>query len=130
MPASHRFTLSLLPERYAICRLDPAAPLEGWMSEGGFSSITRTPDELSVVCAEDRVLPGAKSEGGWRCLKLTGPFAFDMTGVLVSVLAPLAEAGIGILGISTFDTDYVLIKAENLDAALDALKQAGHQITR
>ncbi|GAB4474685.1 MAG: ACT domain-containing protein [Anaerolineae bacterium] len=100
------------------------------MSGGDFSSITRTPDELSVVCAEDNVPPGTRSEGGWCCLKLAGPFAFDMTGVLASILVPLAEAGIGILGISTFDTDYVLVKAEHLDAALDALERAGHQVLR
>jgi hypothetical protein len=93
----------------------------------GFFSITRTDDELSIVCAESRVPADIRAERDWVGLKLQGPFPFDMTGVLSSFLQPLAEARIPIFAISTFDTDFVLIKQEPLEPALAALEAAGHQ---
>jgi len=89
-------------------------------------SITRTADELSLVCAEDAVPPQAQAAGGFRCLKLLGPFALDDTGVLFAFLAPLAEKGVPVFALSTYDTDYVLVPAARLDVALDALRAAGH----
>jgi hypothetical protein len=88
--------------------------------------ITRTADELSVVCAEEHVPSGVQAEDGWNCIQLQGPFPFEMTGVLTSILNPLAAAGIGVFAMSTFDTDYVLVKADRLQAAQDALRLAGH----
>jgi len=89
--------------------------------------VVRTGDELSIVCAEDRIPDGVRAERGWLALKLEGPFPFVMTGVLASFLQPLAEAEIPIFAISTFDTDYVLIKPEHLEAAVEALGAAGHE---
>jgi hypothetical protein len=124
----HRLKYVVLPEQLAVCRFAPEAPIPAWATngDGGFSSIVRTADELSIVCAEARVPDGVLAESGWIALKLQGPFPFSMTGVLSSFLQPLAEAQISIFAISTFDTDYVLVKREQLNAALAALLAAGH----
>lgn len=97
---------------------------------GEFFSITRTSDELSIVCLESNVDETVTCEKGWRCLKLHGPFAFSMVGVLSSVTAPLAHAGVSIFAISTYDTDYLLIKQESLEEAVSALGQAGHLVRK
>jgi hypothetical protein len=118
----------ILPQRLLVCRFSPDAPIPGWALQGNLFSITRTPDELSIVCIEDHAMEASTSEGGWVALKLEGPFPFSMTGVLTSFLQPLAEARIPIFAISTFDTDYVLIKHKDLDAATAALAAAGHEM--
>jgi len=99
--------------------------------EGEFSCVVGTRDELSIVCAEDRVAPdrdGIVVEGGWVALQLQGPFPLAMTGVLASFLESLAEARIPIFAISTFDTDYVLVKREDLARTVEALGAAGHEL--
>ena len=115
-----------------MCRLASDARTPGWAMEGGFFSVVRTREELSVVYSEDVCLgdpmpDAAPVERGWLALKLEGPFPFSMTGVLASFLQPLTEARIPIFAISTFDTDYVLIKRENLEQAVAALGAAGHE---
>ena len=118
---------SLLPDTYAIARLDPAAPVPPGVLDGpGFSTVSRTADELSLVCPEARMPVADRVEGGWRVLRLHGPFAFDEVGILSALLAPLAAARIGIFAISTFDTDYLLVKAEALAIAQAVLAAAGH----
>lgn len=118
---------SLLPEIYAIARLDPTAPVPPGMLDGpGFTTVSRTAEELSLICAESRMPPADRAEGGWRALRLHGPFAFDEVGILSALLAPLAAARIGIFAISTFDTDYLLVKAEALATARAVLADAGH----
>lgn len=92
----------------------------------GLTAAVRTPDELSIVCAETAVPPGVKSQGGWAAIELAGPFDFGLTGILASALAPLAEAGIPVFAISTFDTDWILVPAGKLEAAVRALTAAGH----
>lgn len=113
-----------------MCRLGSDASVPAWVLEGGFFCVVRNPDELSIVCTEaacaDRLPDGARVERGWTALKLEGPFPFSMTGVLASFIQPIAEANIPIFAISTFDTDYVLIKREQLSQALTALGTAGH----
>lgn len=123
----HNLKYRILAERLAVCRLasDAAFPTEAL--EGGFFGVVRTCDELSIVCSEDCVPEGAIAERGWVALKLEGPFPFSMTGVLASFLQPLAEAKIPIFAISTFDTDYVLIKRQNLEQAVVALGAAKHE---
>src|SRR5271166_2496433 len=142
-PDSHRFAvivLSQLPphlkfrvleEHLAVCRLSHDAPLPTWALEEKFFCVVRTRDELSIVCSEkactaSQIPDGAAIEHGWIGLRLEGPFPFSMTGVLASFLQPLAEAQIPIFAISTFDTDYVLIKQEDLESAVMALTEAGH----
>lgn len=92
-----------------------------------FISITRTDDELSIVCSESAATDLTKVDRPWRAIKVHGPFAFDQTGVLASFLSPLATASIGIFATSTFDTDYILVKSENLEHAVQALQAAGHR---
>lgn len=120
--------LNLLPGLYSICRLSPDAELPAWALAGSFFSVTRTTDELSVVCAGEHVPQGVRCEPGWRVLKLEGPFAFDQVGVLLAVLAPLAQAGVSIFALSTFDTDAILVKESSLAQARAALEAAGHRL--
>lgn len=119
--------LSLLPQTYVIARLPAGAPVPaGVLEAAGFVSVSRTADELSIVCPQEAAPPAPKVDGGWRALKLHGPFAFDETGILAALLSPLADARIGIFAVSTFDTDYLLVKAADLPRALATLGAAGH----
>ncbi len=120
---------SILPQSFAIARFEPGTELpSAVLASPGFVSLTRTEDELSIVCAEDVAAGLPRVDTGWRAVKVQGPFAFDQTGILASFLDPLAVAAIGIFAVSTFDTDYILVKSENLAKALAALKQAGHHL--
>jgi hypothetical protein len=121
--------LNLLAGRYGVCRFAPDAELPDWAMDGPFLSITRTADELSLVCPEASIPDGVRCEPGWRVLQLAGPFAFDQIGVLLAVLAPLAQAGVSVFTLSTFDTDYVMVKDVALQRACAALAQAGHSLT-
>lgn len=125
-----KLRFSALPGRYAIARLGHRARIPTWARQGVFFSITRTREELSLVVAEAAVPARMRAERGWRMLKLRGPFPFTATGVLSSVLAPLARAQISVFALSTFDTDYVLVKEESLTKALGVLKRAGHRHLR
>ena len=127
-PQSCALTFSVRKEKLAACRLDVDSEIPTWAVDGPFFSLTRTEDELSIICPEACVPSGVACEKGWRALKLEGPFDFDMTGVLVSVAAPLAEAGVSILTISTYDTDYVLVREDQLEAALSVLAGVGHAV--
>jgi hypothetical protein len=118
-------TLEPVAGRFAACRLDPDAPIPKW-AKGPLISITRTPDELSVVCREEFVPDAIRCERGWRCLRVAGTMDFSLVGVLASLLKPLAEAGIAVVVVSTFDTDYLLVKDADFDRAVAALTQAGH----
>ncbi len=120
-------TLSVLPETLAICRLEREASVPDWAT-GGFVSITRTSDELSIVCDERAVPSGVKADRGWRALKIEGPLDLALTGVLASIAVPLAEAKINLFAISTFDTDYVLVKADRLADASGVLRSAGQRV--
>lgn len=118
---------SLLPGSYAIVRLTADAPVPPWawlLHE--FIAVTRTRDELSIVCPADVAPRDARAETGWSLLKIEGPFPFDAVGILASFTGPLASAGIPLFAISTFDTDYLLIKSDVIDAARDVLGAAGH----
>jgi len=118
---------SVLPGSFAVLRLASDADVPVELLAPPFHSVTRTPAELSVVCPENAVAAGSRAETGWALLALAGPFPFEMVGVLASVLQPLAAAGVSIFALSTFDTDYVLVKRERLADAIDALTAAGHQ---
>jgi hypothetical protein len=124
--AAHRLKYSVLSGRFAVCRLATDAPIPAWATESQIFSVMRTTNELSVVCAEELVPVGMQAESGWACIQLQGPFPFQMTGVLASILDPLAAVKVGIFALSTFDTDYILVKADELHAAEGALRLAGH----
>jgi len=124
----HQLKFRQLPGHYAIVRLAPDAPVPDWATKGGFTSITRTADELSIVCPAENLPPDVRSSHRWIGLKLKGPFRFSLTGVLQSFIAPLSYGQIPIFAISTYDTDYVLVQEQFLDAALDVLLHAGHEM--
>lgn len=113
---------------YAIVRLAPDAALPDWATKGEFTSISRSADELSIVCPAENLPPGVESQHRWICLKLEGPFPFSLTGVLLSFIQPLSSNGIPIFAVSTFDTDYVLIQEEYMGHALNTLQEAGHEL--
>jgi hypothetical protein len=92
--------------------------------------MTRTADELSVVCGEEAVPDGVRCERGWRGLRVCGPLAFSETGVLSSLVGPLAKAGIPVFVVSTHDTDTILVKEEQLSAAAAVLVAEGHAVGR
>lgn len=123
--ARWRLRFQVLPERYAICRLDPEAPLPAWV-KGPFSSITRTADELSVICPARAVPVRVKAARDWRVLKLVGPFPLSAVGVAAAVTRSLARADIGLLAVSTYDTDYFLVRSRSLTRAVRVLVSAGH----
>ncbi len=120
--------LQVVAGEFAVCRLPATEPVPAWAGSGVFSSVTRTADELSIMCPAAQVPAGIKHESGWRLLKLQGPFAFTETGILAAVLVPLATAKIGILATATFDTDYVLVKAARLEEACRLIEAAGHTV--
>ena len=125
----HALRFSRIAGEFAVCRLSFDAQLPAWAINHPVFSITRTAEELSILCPAASVPGDAKSEGGWTCLKLEGPFPFTLTGVLASFLSPLAAARISIMAISTFDTDYVFVKEDTLQAAISTLQAAGHQLS-
>ncbi len=113
-----RFTLSILPEKLGICHLNKNSPIPSWAIENSnFSSLTKTEDELSIICPQDKIPGGILVEKNWRAFKVKGPLGFILTGVVSSLSAPLAKAKISILYISTYETDYLLVEEKNLDKA-------------
>ena len=121
-------TLTLQPGTLAVCRLASEEPVPGWATQGPLSSITRTPEELSVVCAYADVPEGVKREGPWACFKVEGPLDFALTGILASLTAPLAKDGISVFALSTYDTDYLLVREDKRDAAAVSLLAAGFEL--
>ncbi|HKN74530.1 MAG TPA: ACT domain-containing protein [Candidatus Acidoferrum sp.] len=128
--AQRHFQLSILPESYAIVGLSPRASIPAWATQGSFFSVTRTPDELSIVVDESLVPVGVQSQGGWRVMKVHGPFVLAEVGVLASLAGPLAAAKISAFVVSTFDTDYLLVANENLAPAVSTLERVGHTFQR
>src|SRR6476620_8834779 len=128
MAGFHRLRVLRLPGRFAICRLSPADAVPSWANGPGFVSITRTRDELSIVCADAQVPHGTECMRDYVAMRVEGTLAPELVGVLVSLATPLANAGIPILAIGTHDTDYVLVRDAMLDRAVSALRAAGHDI--
>ena len=128
-PQHHRLKFRQLPGAYAIARLASEASLPDWATKGEFTSVTRTVDELSIVCLAENLPPDVLSPHRWICLKLEGPFPFSQAGVLLSFIQPLSSSGVPIFTISTYDTDYILIQEEFARHALDTLERAGHELS-
>lgn len=116
----------LLGEAYTILRFEPDAGTPDWLVRGEFTSISRTAEELSIVCAVANVPPAMPAPQRWACFKLQGPFPFSLTGILLSFIQPLSENAIPIFAVSTYDTDYVLVQEEFCEKALTLLREAGH----
>jgi hypothetical protein len=127
--AGRRFTLELLPGTLAICRLPADATIPAWARPGRFLAIVHTTAELSVTCAAELVPHDVVATRDWRALELRGPFEHTLVGILVEVATPLARAGVSIMPMATYDTDYVLVRAPQLMLAVAALRAAGHIVT-
>lgn len=123
-------TVRLLKGKYGICRLDCNAIIPEWINRGEFLSITRTSDELSVVCPEECIPDNIKSEKDWRILKIEGPLDFSLTGILAGISTILSGRKISIFAVSTFDTDYILVKDSYIDCAIEALESKGYRIIK
>lgn len=124
-PHGHSYRLRELPGRYMVCRLGPDEPWPDW-AKGRLMSMTRCQGELSVVCEQGAAPDGVPVHDGLAALMVRGPLAFSLTGVLASLSAALAGAGVPLLALSTYDTDYLLVPAERLSDARRALAAAGH----
>ncbi|MFH1574880.1 MAG: ACT domain-containing protein [Acidobacteriota bacterium] len=121
--------LTVLGLQLSIHRLEPADPVPPAVLGSGFYSVTRTAEELSIVCDSGILFASPRTEAGWACLKVEGPLDFGLTGVLAGISGALASSGVSIVAISTFDTDYILVKSARLPDALRALECAGYDIS-
>ena len=124
--------LDLLPAEYAVCRLPAGSPVPASLSDGpddkSVISLSWAADELSIICPTDRVPEGAETDTAWRCLRVVGPLDLALTGVLASLIGPLADARVNIVTFSTYTTDYLLVPAVRLSEAMNTLVAAGHRI--
>ena len=122
--------LSFLKDKYGICTLPNTATIPDWALTQSLASITRTDKELTIVCRQDIIPSELQSDINWRCFRIDGSFDLDQIGVISSISSPLADAGISIYVISTYDTDYFLVKEEKLNQALSVLSNSNHSITK
>jgi Uncharacterized conserved protein len=121
-------TMKLLKEKYGVCRLNKTELIPEWAENSKFFSITKTSDELSIVCSEDNIPNDIKCEKDWRVLKIEGPLDFSLIGILASISTILAQKGISIFAISTYDTDYILVKSKDIDNAIDSLIKERYEV--
>jgi len=122
--------LVLLPDDYAVCRLDPGTPLPPGLNEGkGVVSVTWTEDEISIICPASQAPTTGTVNAPWRCFQVTGPLDLALTGIVDALVTPLADARVNVFVFSTYETDYVLVPAVRLEEAQAALTAAGHRIT-
>jgi hypothetical protein len=126
--ATPPLTLLGVAGRFAVCKLPPGSAVPAWATAGDVFSVTRTGDELSVVCRQELVPAGTQAEAGWRCLRVAGAMPLTLVGVLASLTGPVAASGVGVFAVSTFDTDYLFFKEAELQAAIAALRGAGHSV--
>jgi len=117
---------SLLKGRFAICQLPAGSAVLDWAMRGQFFSICKNDEELSIVCDAGFVPAGVKADAPFVCLKLQGPFPLNETGVLSSFIRPLAQAGIPVFALATYNTDYILIPEVSRERAEQVLRTAGH----
>lgn len=121
--------LTIMPGEFAVCRMSPElVTIPTWAFAGHWYTFSRTDEELSIACPAALVPDNVRAERDWALLRLNGPIPFEMTGILAAILAPLAARGVSIFAISTYDTDYVLVKSADLARAVDALREAGYRI--
>jgi hypothetical protein len=123
-----QLTLLILRETFTICRLDKDAPIPDWVFQGSLYSVTRTKDELSIVCPLMNVPEGIACDQGWSCLKVKGPLDLSLTGIISSIASTLERENISLFSISTYDTDYVMVREKNLEKTIHALTETGHRI--
>ena len=123
-----RLTLKVQDVTLAICKLEPGSEVEEWSDGTGIFSVLRTDDEVTVVCSEELVPEGVHCSKGWKCIRLVGHFEFSEVGILSQLALPLAGANVPIFVMSTFNTDYIMVRKQDLQKATEALRMAGHEI--
>jgi hypothetical protein len=123
-----KLSLLVLDPTFAICSMKRDSPLPEWATSSDFFSITRTYDELSIVCPQDNVPAGVDINKNWRCLKVQGPLGFSITGILASISMPLSSEGISVFVFSSYDTDHIMVKLYELEKAVEVLQKAGHTV--
>jgi len=121
-------TMKLIKEKYGVCRINPNELIPEWAQNSDFFSITKTCDELSIVCSQDAIPNDIKCEKDWKILKIEGPLDFSLVGILASISTILAQKGISIFAISTYDTDYILVKNKDIDNAIQALTTERYEV--
>lgn len=119
-------TLRVVPGRYGIAKLGQDVPVPYWASGPGFSAVIRADDELTIVCLHDRIPDGVNAAPNWRCLRSVGPFSFDASGIVLSIISPLSTKGVGVFVICTFDGEHILLAEQHWEQSLVLLKEAGH----
>lgn len=125
-----KLTLKLLKEKYAVARLNKESEVPSWGFKGEFYSVTKTEDELSIVCLEENIPQDTKCEKDWRILKIEGPLDFLLVGILSKISSLMAKNNISIFAISTYDTDYILIKEDNIEKAISVLEENIYKIIK
>lgn len=125
-----KLTLKLLNDTYGVCRLQKDSQIPSWAFDGEFFSITKTDDELSIVCLEKNIPQQIKCESGWRIFKIQGPLDFSLIGILSKISGLMAENNISIFAVSTYDTDYILVKEANIEDAVKALENDIYSVIR
>lgn len=120
--------ISILADNLAICRLDPEDDIPHWALKHRFVCITRTLEELSIVAPAALIPDHLPNDKGWRCVKIEGPLDLTLSGLLVSVIEPLSKAGISVLAIATYDTDYFLVKETQIELAVQIMIDQGHDV--
>jgi uncharacterized protein len=123
-----KLTLEVLSDILGVCKLDMKQPIAPWAYQGCFFSITKTMEELSIICSEKNIPESVLCERGWKAFKVQGTLDFGLIGILAKLTTAFAEAGLGIFAISTYNTDYILVKAKDFDCAVNALRNDGHKI--
>lgn len=121
-------TMRLLEEKYGVSRLEKDQPLPFWCQKGELYSITKTGEEMSIVCCEQYIPENIKCERDWRILKVEGPLDFSLIGILASISTLLAKNNISIFALSTYDTDYILVKEKDVNNSITALRNEGYEV--
>ena len=121
-------TMKLIKEKYGVCRINPNELIPEWAQNSDFFSITKTCDELSIVCSQDDIPNDIQCEKDWKILKIEGPLDFSLIGILASISTILAQKGISIFAISTYDTDYILVKNKDIDNTIESLVKERYEI--
>lgn len=121
-------SLRITDKSFAVCRLDPESRIPEWGLSGSWFAVTRTMDELSIVCEECAIPEAVRCERDWRMLKVEGPLDFSLIGILSGITGVLAAAAVSVFVVSTFDTDYILVRNLNLERALMALAESGYSV--
>jgi uncharacterized protein len=125
-----KLKFKVLPNKYAICRLSPNAAIPGWLATAEFFSVTRTAEELSVVAVQELAeAEDADCSREWRIMKIEGPLDLTIVGLIAGVAGVFKDAGVPIFTMSTYDTDYIMVKEQDLGAGIRALEASGHEVT-